>query len=61
MYAIRSYYVPFLMWRIDLALNRPGNQGVAFRDAVTAWALVRPSFFMRLARCFSTVFSLRQR
>ena len=25
--------LPFLMWRIDLALNRPGNRGVAFRDA----------------------------
>ena len=24
--------LPFLMWRIDLALNRPGNDGVAFRD-----------------------------
>ena len=24
--------VPFLLWRIDLALNRPGNDGVAFRD-----------------------------
>ena len=23
--------LPFLMWRIDLALNRPGNDGVEFR------------------------------
>ena len=28
--------LPFLMWRIDLALNRPGNDGVAFRDVFTS-------------------------
>lgn len=28
--------LPFLMWRIDLALNRPGNDGVAFRNVFTS-------------------------
>jgi len=37
--------LPFLMWRIDLALNRPGNQGVAFRDAFTAHFHVTTSGF----------------
>ena len=27
--------LPFLMWRIDLALNRPGNDGVEFRKLFT--------------------------
>ena len=27
--------LPFLMWRIDLALNRPGNEGVEFRKLFT--------------------------
>jgi len=27
--------LPFLMWRIDLALNRPGNDGVEFRKIFT--------------------------
>jgi len=25
--------LPFLLWRIDMAVNRPGNDGMAFRDA----------------------------
>jgi 2,3-dihydroxybenzoate decarboxylase len=37
--------LPFLMWRIDLALNRPGNQGVAFRDIFTAHFHVTTSGF----------------
>jgi predicted TIM-barrel fold metal-dependent hydrolase len=37
--------LPFLMWRIDLALNRPGNAGVAFRDVFTAHFHVTTSGF----------------
>jgi predicted TIM-barrel fold metal-dependent hydrolase len=37
--------LPFLMWRIDLALNRPGNAGIAFRDAFTAHFHVTTSGF----------------
>jgi predicted TIM-barrel fold metal-dependent hydrolase len=25
--------LPFLLWRIEMAVNRPGNDGMAFRDA----------------------------
>lgn len=39
--------LPFLMWRIDLALNRPGNKnnGVAFRDAFTSHFYITTSGF----------------
>lgn len=37
--------LPFLMWRIDLALNRPGNNGIAFRDAFCAHFHVTTSGF----------------
>jgi len=37
--------LPFLMWRIDLALNRPGNDGVAFRDLFTSHFYITTSGF----------------
>lgn len=37
--------LPFLMWRIDLALNRPGNDGVAFRDIFSSHFHVTTSGF----------------
>ena len=37
--------LPFLLWRIDLALNRPGNQGVAFRDLFQAHFHITTSGF----------------
>ena len=37
--------LPFLMWRIDLALNRPGNEGVAFRDVFCSHFYVTTSGF----------------
>jgi len=37
--------IPFLMWRIDLALNRPGNDGVAFRDIFTSHFFITTSGF----------------
>ncbi len=37
--------LPFLMWRIDLALNRPGNDGVAFRDLFSSHFSVTTSGF----------------
>ncbi len=37
--------LPFLMWRIDLALNRPGNDGVAFRDIFTSHFYITTSGF----------------
>ena len=37
--------LPFLMWRIDLALNRPGNDGVAFRDLFTTHFHITTSGF----------------
>jgi 2,3-dihydroxybenzoate decarboxylase len=37
--------LPFLMWRIDLALNRPGNDGVAFRDLFSSHFYVTTSGF----------------
>ncbi len=37
--------LPFLLWRIDMALNRPGNAGVAFRDAFCAHFHVTTSGF----------------
>ena len=37
--------LPFLMWRIDMALNRPGNDGVAFRDIFTSNFYITTSGF----------------
>lgn len=37
--------LPFLLWRIDLALNRPGNDGVAFRDLFQAHFHITTSGF----------------
>jgi len=37
--------LPFLMWRIDLALNRPGNDGIAFRDIFTSHFYITTSGF----------------
>ena len=37
--------LPFLMWRIDLALNRPGNDRVAFRDIFTSHFYITTSGF----------------
>ena len=37
--------LPFLMWRIDLALNRPGNDGVAFRDLFSSHFYITTSGF----------------
>ncbi len=37
--------LPFLMWRIDMALNRPGNDGVAFRDLFSAHFYITTSGF----------------
>ncbi|MCZ6764066.1 MAG: amidohydrolase family protein, partial [Alphaproteobacteria bacterium] len=37
--------LPFLLWRIDMALNRPGNDGVAFRDLFCAHFHVTTSGF----------------
>ncbi|MBT4589367.1 MAG: amidohydrolase [Rhodospirillaceae bacterium] len=37
--------LPFLMWRIDLALNRPGNDGVAFRDIFSKHFYITTSGF----------------
>lgn len=37
--------LPFLMWRIDLALNRPGNQAVAFRELFTSHFYITTSGF----------------
>ena len=37
--------LPFLLWRIDMAVNRPGNKGVAFRDAFTSHFYVTTSGF----------------
>ncbi len=37
--------LPFLMWRIDLALNRPGNDGVEFRKLFTSHFFITTSGF----------------
>jgi 2,3-dihydroxybenzoate decarboxylase len=37
--------LPFLMWRIDLALNRPGNDGIAFRDLFCSHFYITTSGF----------------
>jgi 2,3-dihydroxybenzoate decarboxylase len=37
--------LPFLMWRIDLALNRPGNAGVAFRELFCSHFYITTSGF----------------
>jgi len=37
--------LPFLMWRIDLALNRPGNEGVEFRKLFTSHFHITTSGF----------------
>jgi len=37
--------LPFLLWRIDLALNRPGNAGVAFRDLFCSHFYITTSGF----------------
>lgn len=37
--------LPFLMWRIDMALNRPGNAGIAFRDLFTKHFYITTSGF----------------
>jgi len=37
--------LPFLMWRIDMALNRPGNAGVSFRDIFTSHFYITTSGF----------------
>ena len=37
--------LPFLMWRIDMALNRPGNEGVAFREIFTSQFYITTSGF----------------
>ena len=38
--------LPFLLWRIDMALNRPGNKGVAFREIFTSnFYLTTSGFF----------------
>ena len=37
--------LPFLMWRIDMALNRPRNDGVAFRDIFTSHFYITTSGF----------------
>ena len=37
--------LPFLLWRIDMAVNRPGNEGVAFRDAFTSHFYITTSGF----------------
>jgi 2,3-dihydroxybenzoate decarboxylase len=37
--------LPFLLWRIDLALNRPGNAGVAFRELFCSHFYITTSGF----------------
>ena len=37
--------LPFLMWRIDLALNRPGNEGVEFRKIFSSHFYITTSGF----------------
>jgi len=37
--------LPFLLWRIDMAVNRPGNDGVAFRDAFCSHFYITTSGF----------------
>jgi 2,3-dihydroxybenzoate decarboxylase len=37
--------LPFLLWRIDMALNRPGNKGIAFRELFTANFYITTSGF----------------
>lgn len=37
--------LPFLMWRIDMALNRPGNDGVKFRELFTKHFYITTSGF----------------
>jgi predicted TIM-barrel fold metal-dependent hydrolase len=37
--------LPFLLWRIDMALNRPGNKGVAFREIFTSNFYITTSGF----------------
>ena len=37
--------LPFLMWRIDMVLNRPGNDGIAFRDIFTSHFHITTSGF----------------
>ena len=37
--------LPFLMWRIDMALNRPGNDGVEFRNIFTSHFYITTSGF----------------
>jgi 2,3-dihydroxybenzoate decarboxylase len=37
--------LPFLLWRIDMALNRPGNKGVAFRHLFTSNFYITTSGF----------------
>ena len=37
--------LPFLMWRIDLALNRPGNEGVEFRKIFSSNFYITTSGF----------------
>jgi len=37
--------LPFLMWRIDLALNRPGNDGVEFRKIFSSHFYITTSGF----------------
>jgi 2,3-dihydroxybenzoate decarboxylase len=37
--------LPFLLWRTDMALNRPGNKGVAFRDIFTSNFYITTSGF----------------
>jgi 2,3-dihydroxybenzoate decarboxylase len=40
--------LPFLLWRIDQALSRPGNQGLAFRD------VFQEHFYVTTSGNFST-------
>jgi len=37
--------LPFLLWRIDMVLNRPGGTGIAFRDLFTSHFYVTTSGF----------------
>jgi len=37
--------LPFLLWRIDSVLNRPGNDGIAFRDVFCSHFYVTTSGF----------------
>jgi 2,3-dihydroxybenzoate decarboxylase len=37
--------LPFLMWRIDLALNRPGNDGIEFRNIFSKHFYITTSGF----------------